>query len=133
MSIPVPNLDDRSFADLVAGARERIQQIAPEWTDLSVHDPGITIVEAFAYLTDTLMYRLNRVPDKLYAVYLNLLGTSLYPPSTAETMLEFSRSAAGDQEIPIPRGTQVSCPPGVPGSPQPVFTTTAAATLAPGM
>ncbi|BCW37835.1 hypothetical protein StoSoilA2_38910 [Arthrobacter sp. StoSoilA2] len=136
MSLPVPNLDDRSFADLVAGARERIQQIAPEWTDLSVHDPGITIVEAFAYLTDTLMYRLNRVPDKLYAVYLNLLGTSLYPPSTAETMLEFSRSSATGtsavQEIRIPRGTQVSCPPGVPGSPQPVFTTTAAATLAPG-
>ena len=136
MSIPVPNLDDRSFAELVAGARERIQQIAPEWTDLSVHDPGITIVEAFAYLTDTLMYRLNRVPDKLYAVYLNLLGTSLYPPSTAETMLEFSRSSAtgttAGQEIRIPRGTQVSCPPGVPGSPQPVFTTTAAATLAPG-
>ena len=76
MSIPVPNLDDRSFADLVAGARERIQQIAPEWTDLSVHDPGITIVEAFAYLTDTLMYRLNRVPDKLYAC---LLYTSPSP------------------------------------------------------
>ncbi|MFK0002225.1 baseplate J/gp47 family protein [Paenarthrobacter sp. NPDC090522] len=134
MSLPVPNLDDRSFADLVAGARERIQQIAPEWTDLSVHDPGITIVEAFAYLTDTLMYRLNRVPDKLYAVYLNLLGTSLYPPSCAETMLEFSRASAAntDQEIRIPRGTQVSCPPGVPGTPQPVFTTTAAATLASG-
>ncbi|MFJ4027885.1 putative baseplate assembly protein [Paenarthrobacter sp. NPDC089989] len=134
MSLPVPNLDDRSFAELVAGARERIQQIAPEWTDLSVHDPGITIVEAFAYLTDTLMYRLNRVPDKLYAVYLNLLGTSLYPPSSAETMLEFSRASAAntDQEIRIPRGTQVSCPPGVPGAPQPVFTTTAAATLAPG-
>ncbi|MFI2564244.1 putative baseplate assembly protein [Paenarthrobacter sp. NPDC018779] len=134
MSLPVPNLDDRSFAELVAGARERIQQIAPEWTDLSVHDPGITIVEAFAYLTDTLMYRLNRVPDKLYAVYLNLLGTSLYPASSAETMLEFSRASAAntDQEIRIPRGTQVSCPPGIPGAPQPVFTTTAAATLAPG-
>ena len=82
MSIPVPNLDDRDFSDLVAGARERIRQVAPEWTDLSVHDPGITIVEAFAYLTDTLMYRVNRVPDKLYAVYLNLLGTALYPPSS---------------------------------------------------
>lgn len=132
MSIPVPNLDDRSFAELVAGARERIRQVAPEWTDLSVHDPGITILEAFAYLTDTLMYRLNRVPEKLYAVYLNLLGTSLYPPSTAETMLEFTRSAAGDQEIRIPRGTQVGCVPGVPGAPQPLFTTTAAAVLPSG-
>lgn len=136
MSIPVPNLDDRSFADLVAGARERIQQIAPDWTDLSVHDPGITILEAFAYLTDTLMYRLNRVPEKLYAVYLNLLGTSLYPPSTAETILEFTRSPATSgtdgQDIRIPRGTQVSCPPGVPGAPQAVFTTTTAAVLPAG-
>lgn len=132
MSIPVPNLDDRSFAELMAGARERIRQVAPDWTDLSVHDPGITVVEAFAYLTDTLMYRLNRVPEKLYAVYLNLLGTSLYPPSTAETMLEFTRSAPGDQEIRIPRGTQVGCLPGVPGAPQPLFTTTAAAILPSG-
>ncbi|MFP5018747.1 putative baseplate assembly protein, partial [Paenarthrobacter ureafaciens] len=134
MSIPVPNLDDRDFSDLVAGARERIRQVAPEWTDLSVHDPGITIVEAFAYLTDTLMYRVNRVPDKLYAVYLNLLGTALYPPSCAETVLEFSRASAAnaDEEIRIPRGTQVSCPPGVPGTSQPLFTTTAAATLASG-
>jgi len=134
MSIPVPNLDDRSFAELVAGARERIRQVAPDWTDLSVHDPGITIMEAFAYLTDTLMYRLNRVPDKLYAVYLNLLGTSLYPPGSAETMLEFTRLTSGGAapEIRIPRGTQVSCPPGVPGAPQPVFTTTAAAVLPAG-
>ncbi|NYD77527.1 baseplate J/gp47 family protein [Arthrobacter cupressi] len=134
MSIPVPNLDDRSFAELVAGARERIRQVAPDWTDLSVHDPGITIMEAFAYLTDTLMYRLNRVPEKLYAVYLNLLGTSLHPPGSAETMLEFTRLAAGGEapEIRIPRGTQVSCPPGVPGAPQPVFTTTAAAVLPAG-
>lgn len=134
MSIPVPNLDDRSFAELVAGARERIRQVAPDWTDLSVHDPGITIMEAFAYLTDTLMYRLNRVPEKLYAVYLNLLGTSLHPPGSAETMLEFTRLSSGGAapEIRIPRGTQVGCPPGVPGAPQPVFTTTAAAVLPAG-
>lgn len=132
MTIPVPNLDDRNFADLVAAARERIRQIDPEWTDLSVHDPGIVILEAFAFVTETLLYRVNRVPEKLYAVFLNLLGTSLYPPSSAEAMLEFSRSVPGTDEIRIPRGSQVGCPAGVPGAPQPVFTTTAAAVLASG-
>lgn len=132
MSIPVPNLDDRNFADLVAAARERIRQLDPEWTDLSVHDPGIVILEAFAFVTETLLYRVNRVPEKLYAVFLNLLGTSLHPPSTAEAMLEFSRSTPGTEPIQIPRGTQVGCPAGVPGAPQPVFTTTAAAVLAAG-
>lgn len=132
MSIPVPNLDDRSFLDLVASARERIQQIDPGWTDLSVHDPGIVLVEAFAHLTDLLMYRLNRVPDKLYAVYLNLLGTAVYPPSAAGATLEFTRTASGGPKILIPRGTQVSPPPGVPGAAVPVFSTTTDAVLAEG-
>ena len=45
MSIPVPNLDDRSFAELVDAARTRIRQVDPEWIDLSVHDPGIVLVD----------------------------------------------------------------------------------------
>lgn len=125
MSIPIPNLDDRSFADLVESARERIRQIDPDWTDLSVHDPGMVLIEAFAHLTDMLMYRLNRVPEKLYAVYLNLLGTALRPPSAAQTILEFTRVAADGGEILIPRGTQVGGVPGLPGTPQPLFITTA--------
>lgn len=129
MSIPTPNLDDRSFADLVESARERIRQIDPDWTDLSVHDPGMVLIEAFAHLTDMLMYRLNRVPEKLYAVYLNLLGTALRPPSAAETTLEFTRIAAGGDDIRIPRGTQVSGVPGLAGTPQAVFSTTADAVL----
>ncbi|MDH6236125.1 baseplate J/gp47 family protein [Cryobacterium sp. CG_9.6] len=132
MSIPVPNLDDRSFVELVDSARERIRQLDPNWTELSVHDPGVVLVEAFAHLTDLLMYRLNRVPEKLYAVYLNLLGTAVYPPSAAAVFLEFTRVATEGPEILIPRGTQVSPPPGVPGAAQPVFTTVADAVLAAG-
>jgi hypothetical protein len=132
MSIPVPNLDDRSFLELVESARERIRQLDPEWTDLSVHDPGIVLVEGFAHLTDLLLYRLNRVPDKLYAVYLNLLGTALRPPSAAEVTLEFSRIPADGPELAIPRGTQVSPQPKAPAATLPVFTTTADAILPAG-
>lgn len=134
MSIPVPNLDDRGFADLVEAARTRIRQVDPAWTDLSVHDPGMVLVEAFAHLTDVLLYRLNRVPEKLYAVYLNLLGTALRPPSAARATLVFSRSSSGGAAaaVAIPRGTRVACPPGVPGAPQPVFATLADAVLEAG-
>ncbi|WP_081882300.1 baseplate J/gp47 family protein [Cryobacterium sp. MLB-32] len=132
MSIPVPNLDDRSFVELVDSARDRIRQLDPEWTDLSVHDPGIVLVEAFAHLTDLLIYRLNRVPEKLYAVYLNLLGTAVYPPSAATVTLEFTRAAADGPELVVPRGTQVSPPPAVPGVALPVFCTLADAVLAAG-
>lgn len=132
MSIPVPNLDDRSFADLVEAARTRIRQVDPQWSDLSVHDPGIVLVEAFAHLTDLLQYRLNRVPDKLYAVFLNLLGTGLRPPTAARVELEFGRTGSDDSAVRIPRGTTVSLAPGAPGAPQPTFTTLADAVLEAG-
>lgn len=128
MSIPVPKLDDRSFPELLAAARERMQQVDPQWTDLSVHDPGIVLVEAFAHLTDILLYRLNRVPERLYAEFLNLLGTSVHPPGAATTTLVFSRPTTGPA-IRIPRGTRVTTPPGPPGTPVPVFSTVAEALL----
>lgn len=131
MSIPVPNLDDRSFLELVASARERIRQLDPAW-EPTVHDPGMVLVEAFAHLTDMLIYRLNRVPEKLYTVYLNLLGTTLRPPEAAQTLLEFTRTGSGTEPISIPKGTQVSCPPGVPGAPAPVFSTVEDAVLPAG-
>lgn len=131
MSIPVPNLDDRSFTDLVAEAVERIRARDPGWTDLSVHDPGVVLVEAFAHLTDILLYRLNRVPERMYATFLNLLGTSLGPPSAATTSLEFTRTKADNQML-IPRGTRVTCAPGLPGAPTPVFVTLTDVTLPAG-
>lgn len=129
MSIPVPNLDDRNFTDLVTEAVERMRQLDPGWTDLTVHDPGVVLVEAFAHLTDILLYRLNRVPERLYATFLNLLGTSLGPPAAAGVVLEFARPKAG-RPVLVPRGTRVTCPPGAPGAPTPVFVTLADATLA---
>jgi photosystem II stability/assembly factor-like uncharacterized protein len=132
VSIPVPNLDDRAFGDLVTAGRERIQQIDPEWTDLSAHDPGTVLLEAFAHLTDLLLYRLNRVPERLYAVYLNLLGTSLRPPSAASTTLRFTRTDAKER-VRIVKGTRVGCPPGLLGVPQPVFVTLAEAVLDEGV
>lgn len=128
MSIPVPNLDDRDFTDLVAEALARIRQLDPEWTDLSVHDPGVVLVEAFAHLTDILLYRLNRVPERLYATFLTLLGTSLGPPGAATVALEFSRPKPG-RPVRVPRGTRVTGQPGLPGAPTPVFVTLAEVTM----
>ncbi|MGD8214029.1 putative baseplate assembly protein [Aestuariimicrobium sp. Y1814] len=132
MSIPVPNLDDRDFSDLVAEAIARVRQVDPEWTDLSVHDPGVVLIEAFAHLTDILLYRLNRVPDRLYATFLNLLGATVGPPGAATVTLDFSRVAPGGPQLRIPRGTRVTCPPAAPGVPLPVFVTLADAVLAEG-
>lgn len=84
MPLQIPNLDDKTYADLVAEARSLIPTYAPEWTNHNPSDPGITLIELFAYLTETLIYRLNRVTDENKVEFLKLLqgteaGASLSP------------------------------------------------------
>ena len=106
MPLPSPNLDDRTFEQLVAEARQRILASAPGWTDLSVGDPGMALVDVFAYLADTTIFRLNQVPAKLYVEFLRLIGVQIQPPSAATTTLVFSRSAEdAGTELELPRGT----------------------------
>lgn len=74
MPIKPPNLDDRRYADILAEARRLIPQYCPEWTNLSDADPGMTLVQLFAWMTELTIYRLNRVPDKTYVHFLNFIG-----------------------------------------------------------
>lgn len=77
MPITLPNLDDRRYADLVEEARALIPTYAPEWTDHNEVDPGITLIELFAYLSEMLLYRLNRVTDDNRYAFLKLLNPNL--------------------------------------------------------
>ena len=83
MTLPAPNLDDRRFQDLVDDAKRLVQRRCPEWTDHNVSDPGITLIETFAYVVDQVLYRLNRVPERSYVTFLELMGVELFPPSAA--------------------------------------------------
>jgi hypothetical protein len=129
MPLPSPNLDDRSFDQLVDAAVTRIRQVSPEWTDLSPSDPGIVLVDVFAYLTEALIYRLNQVPDKLYIEFLRLIGVRLEPPAAASVTLHFRRTRRGPA-IEIPRGTRITVDRPATGSEPPVFATAETVTLA---
>ncbi|MCI0398269.1 MAG: putative baseplate assembly protein [Chloroflexi bacterium] len=132
MPLPLPNLDDRSFEQLLEEARRQIARSSPDWTDLSPGDPGMVLLELFAYLTETMIYRLNRLPQKAYLAFLNLLGVDLYPPAAAAVMLRFSRARGSDNPIEIPRGTRVTVSRPASGGEPPVFTTARTVTLAAG-
>ena len=108
MALPVPNLDDRRFQDLVDDAKRLVQQRCPEWTDHNVSDPGVTLIEAFAWMTDQLLYRLNRVPDRHYVKFLELIGVRLFPPAAARGEVTFWLSAAQADAVRIAGGTQVA-------------------------
>jgi len=108
MALPVPNLDDRRFQELVNESKRLVQQRCPEWTDHNVHDPGVTLIELFAWMTDQVIYRLNRVPDKVYIKFLELLGVRLFPPTAARAPVTLWLTASQDETIRIPAGTQVA-------------------------
>jgi predicted phage baseplate assembly protein len=108
MALPVPNLDDRQFQDLVDEAKRRVMQRCPEWTDHNVSDPGITLIETFAYMVDQLIYRVNRVPEANYLRFLDLIGVTLFPPTAARGDVTFWLSAAQEQTVVVPAGTQVA-------------------------
>lgn len=73
MPLELPNLDDRTYDDLVAEALSLIPTYAPEWTNHNPSDPGITLIELFAYLTEMQLYRINRVTDANKAIFLKLI------------------------------------------------------------
>ncbi|MER6736036.1 putative baseplate assembly protein [Streptomyces puniciscabiei] len=108
MALPSPNLDDRRFQQLVDEAKRYVQQRAPEWTDHNVSDPGVTLIETFAYIVDQLLYRLNRVPDKNYTAFLDLLGIRLFPPAAASAEVDFWLSAPQPDTVTLPPGTEVT-------------------------
>ncbi|MEX3103061.1 MULTISPECIES: putative baseplate assembly protein [unclassified Streptomyces] len=108
MALPSPNLDDRRFQQLVDEAKRYVQQRAPEWTDHNVSDPGVTLIETFAYLVDQLLYRLNRVPDKNYTAFLDLLDIRLFPPTAASADVDFWLSAPQPDTVTLPAGTEVT-------------------------
>ncbi|MFI2200189.1 putative baseplate assembly protein [Streptomyces sp. NPDC020192] len=108
MALPSPNLDDRRFQQLVDEAKRYVQRRAPEWTDHNVSDPGVTLIETFAYLVDQLLYRLNRVPDKNYTAFLDLLGIRLFPPAAASAEVDFWLSAPQPDTVTLPAGTEVT-------------------------
>ncbi len=108
MALPVPNLDDRRFQDLVDDAKRLVQQRCPEWTDHNVSDPGVTLIEAFAFMTDQLLYRLNRVPDRNYVKFLELIGVRLFPPTGARVPVTFYLTAPQPDVVRIAAGTIVA-------------------------
>ncbi len=112
MSLPAPVLDSRRFDDLVREARERIPRYTPEWTNLNDSDPGLTLVKLHAWMTETILYELNRVPDLNYIKFLDLLGVTPMPAHPALTELSFTLDKLEEPNdplvVPVPLATKVA-------------------------
>lgn len=99
MALTGPILDDRTYAQLKDELLKRIPVYTPEWTDHNETDPGIALLELFAYLGESLLYRFNQIPDATKIAFLRLLGVQPRPAQSARAWLRL--------ETERPEGVQV--------------------------
>src|SRR5687767_1809895 len=106
MPLEVPNLDDRTWAQLVDEARSLIPRVSPQWTDHNVHDPGITFIELFAWLAEMQLYQLNRVGARHREAFAQLAGVAREQRKPAR--VDIHAEGTPPTTVFVPAGTQLT-------------------------
>jgi predicted phage baseplate assembly protein len=102
--LPLPNLDDRRWTDLIAEGRTLIPLYAPEWTNHNVSDPGITLMELLAWLAEQGIFRIDRIGSEQVRKFLALAGQTPAPPLAARTVLGFAPEGYWPETVKIDAG-----------------------------
>lgn len=105
MALTVPVLDNTNFEQLLTDATARIPSFTPEWTNYGLEsDPGLTLIQLFAFLTNSLLYRANRYPETNRLKFLQLLGAPLRPAAAATGIIAISNNSGPLQALPLEQG-----------------------------
>jgi hypothetical protein len=107
MPLPLPRLDIRTFDQLVEEGQALLPLEAPSWTDYNAHDPGITLLELFAWLAETGFYRLDRVPAASYRAFLRLAGIESLPARVARAVVVPKLAPPATLAF-VPAGTRIA-------------------------
>ena len=99
MPIEAPDLDDLTYAEIVERAKQLIPVYCPEWTNFNDSDPGMTLVQLFAWMTEMVIYRLNRVPDSTYIHFLNFIGERQGAALPATTLVAFQKMNENTEDV----------------------------------
>ncbi len=101
MPLTIPNLDNRRYQDLLDEGLCRIAVHTPEYTNFNKSDPGVTLIEVFAFLTESLLYRCNQIPDRNRKKFLQLLNVPLQPATAAQGLATISNEKGQLQTVTV--------------------------------
>ena len=108
MPLQIPKLDERRYQDLLDEALARIPVHNPEWTNFNQSDPGVTLIELFAFMTESLLYRANLIPERNRLKFLQLLGIPLNAATSARGIVTFFNERGLDKTIPLAANLEVN-------------------------
>ena len=111
MPITPPALDSRDYQQLLEEALARVPVHNPEWTNFNHADPGVTILELFAFLGESLLYRANQIPERNRLKFLSLLGVGLQPATPAQGLVTFSNERGPARVLTLDAGLVVRAGP----------------------
>src|SRR5690242_3368824 len=107
MPLTIPTLDDRRYQDLLDESLARIPVHNPEWTNFNQSDPGVTLIQLFAFLTENLLYRSNQIPERNRRKFLSLLGVPLQPAASAQGLVTFQNERGPLQTLTLNANLEV--------------------------
>jgi predicted phage baseplate assembly protein len=91
MALEPIQLDTLNWDQIVSGIRTRIPADSQgKWTLHAPVDPGVTLLELFAWLLEQRVYWMDQIPDSLILATLKLLGQELLPAKPAVTLIQLS-------------------------------------------
>ena len=110
MTIPAVSLDDLTWAQMMDAIRERIPGASSQWTLHAPVDPGITLLELYAYLLEQRLFLLDQVPESLVRGVLGLLGVAPPAPAIPAATVLLLRPSL----VPVPAAPSAGPPAAVP-------------------
>ena len=107
MAIPAPTIDDRVYREILDEALARIAVHNPEWTNFNESDPGVTLLQLFAFMAESIHYRANLIPERNRRKFLRLLGVPLNPAAAATGVVTFLNDRGPGTVSTLPQGMAV--------------------------
>lgn len=107
MPLRIPRIDDRTSQEFLQEALARVRVHNPEWTNLNPSDPGVTILELFAFMAESLLYRANLIPERNRLKFLSLLQIPIRPAVPAHGLITLANDQGPLSVRALPAGMAV--------------------------
>lgn len=111
MPLNEPIIDQASYRRILDEALARIRVHNPDWTNYNDSDPGVTLLQLFAFMTENLLYRSNLIPERNRIAFLKLLGIPLQPAEAARGLVAFANARGPLEPVVLPRDLEVRAGP----------------------